>query len=137
MRHGDRAHLGPMHKLMVTTAGALQSPAIRLQQFDQLATPHRVYYTHRHTSKPTAVGIGKWPRRSLVLIEVRGLQWDVLGRPAPINSHRNVKFHRRSRTLRVEAQNLGRLGTPCDALGLAGLGWDGLGWPALTVSRKT
>jgi len=35
-----------MHELMVAAAGALQLPAIGLQQLDQRTTLHRVYYTH-------------------------------------------------------------------------------------------
>jgi hypothetical protein len=31
---------------MVAAAGAPQLPTIGLQQFDQLTTLHRVYYTH-------------------------------------------------------------------------------------------
>lgn len=31
---------------MVAAAGTLQAPTIGLQQLDQLATLHRVYYTH-------------------------------------------------------------------------------------------
>jgi hypothetical protein len=36
-----------MHELVVAAASSLKLPAIRLQELDQLATLHRVYYTHR------------------------------------------------------------------------------------------
>ena len=37
---------------MVAAAGTLQVPTVALQQLDQLATLHRVYYTHRSIFKP-------------------------------------------------------------------------------------
>ena len=46
MWHRDRARLGRVHELMVAAAGALQMPAIGLEQLDQVMTLHRVYYTH-------------------------------------------------------------------------------------------
>ena len=47
MRHCDGAWLGRVHELMVAAASSLKLPAVRLQELDQLATLHRVYYTHR------------------------------------------------------------------------------------------
>jgi hypothetical protein len=50
-----------MHELVVAAASSLKLPAIRLQELDQLATLHRVYYTHRaagdawHRSKNVAL----------------------------------------------------------------------------------
>ena len=40
---------------MVAAAGTLQAPTIGLQQLDQLATLHRVYYTHGQMLWPMAV----------------------------------------------------------------------------------
>jgi hypothetical protein len=45
MRNRNGARLRRMHELVVAAASSL--PAIRLQELDQLATLHRVYYTHR------------------------------------------------------------------------------------------
>ena len=47
MRHCYGARLRRMHELVVAAASSLKLPAIRLQELDQLATLHRVYYTHR------------------------------------------------------------------------------------------
>jgi hypothetical protein len=41
-----------MHELVVAAASSLKLPAIRLLELDQLATLHRVYYTHQ----------GRWRR---------------------------------------------------------------------------
>ena len=46
MRHRAGARLRRMDELMMAAAGSLKMPAIRLQELDQLATLHRVYYTH-------------------------------------------------------------------------------------------
>jgi hypothetical protein len=46
MRHCYGARLRRMHELVVAAASSLKLPAIRLQELDQLATLHRVYYTH-------------------------------------------------------------------------------------------
>jgi hypothetical protein len=77
------------------------------------------------------IGIGKWPRKSPLLIYRLGLWWDVMKRPEPPTSGEIVKFQLQSRTHRVEARNLGWLGTPWDALGPPGLGRDGLGRPGM------
>ena len=47
MRNRNGARLRRMHELVVAAASSLKLPAIRLQELDQLATLHRVYYTHR------------------------------------------------------------------------------------------
>src|ERR1700722_17091243 len=47
MRNRNSARLRRMHELVVAAASSLKLPAIRLQELDQLATLHRVYYTHR------------------------------------------------------------------------------------------
>jgi hypothetical protein len=47
MRHCYGAWLRRMHVLVVAAASSLKLPAIRLQELDQLATLHRVYYTHQ------------------------------------------------------------------------------------------
>jgi hypothetical protein len=52
MWHGDRTHLGWVDKLMVAAAGTLQAPTIGLQQLDQFATLHDVYYTHHRILRP-------------------------------------------------------------------------------------
>src|SRR5208282_4994926 len=77
-----------MHKLMVTTAGALQSPAIRLQQFDQLATLHRVYYTHQQTLKPMAAST----RIAWLLLPNAGIR-SPFARP-PLHRNRSRASHR-------------------------------------------
>jgi hypothetical protein len=46
MRNRNGTRLRRMHELMVAAASSLKLPAIRLQKLDQLATLHRVYYTH-------------------------------------------------------------------------------------------
>src|SRR5208282_1570133 len=47
MRYRNGARLRRMHELMVAAASSLKLPAIRLQELNQLATLHRVYYTHQ------------------------------------------------------------------------------------------
>jgi len=47
MRDRNGARLRRMHELMVAAASSLKLPAIRLQELNQLATLHRVYYTHQ------------------------------------------------------------------------------------------
>jgi len=50
MRHRYIARLGWTHELVVAAASSVSSlelPAIRCKSFDQFATLHRVYYTHR------------------------------------------------------------------------------------------
>jgi hypothetical protein len=60
MRNRNGSRLRRMHELVVAAASSLKLPAIRLQKLDQLATLHRVYYTHRavdcswHRSKNVA-----------------------------------------------------------------------------------
>jgi hypothetical protein len=57
MRNRNGTRLRRMHELMVAAASSLKLPAIRLQKLDQLATLHRVYYTHHanwHRSKNAA-----------------------------------------------------------------------------------
>ena len=49
MRHRYIARLGWTHELVVAAGSSLELPAIRLQEFDQFATLHRVYYSHRET----------------------------------------------------------------------------------------
>ena len=52
MRYRNGARLRRMHELMMAAASSLKLPAIRLQELDQLATLHRVYYTHRTVAMP-------------------------------------------------------------------------------------
>ena len=52
MRNRNSARLRRMHELVVAAASSLKLPAIRLQELDQLATLHRVYYTHRAVAMP-------------------------------------------------------------------------------------
>ena len=54
MRYRNGARFRRMHELMMAAASSLKLPAIRLQELDQLATLHRVYYTHRE--QPAMLG---------------------------------------------------------------------------------
>jgi hypothetical protein len=58
MRHRYGARLRRMRELVVAAASSLKLPAIRLQELDQLATLHRVYYTHQ----------GRWRRLAGLLL---------------------------------------------------------------------